>query len=115
MSNTSARRPEISFSPRAEDYIRRFMKVAERTMPHASLVPIITWWIEGTFTDKLTGKMTKLGPGIGVGAIEAEKLTDELIVPMGELKVAIRLPEELQSAERLKLDFSNGSFVLVDF
>jgi len=90
------------------------MKVAERTMPHASLVPIITWWIEGTFTDKVTGKMTKLGPSIDVGAIEAEKLTDELIVPMGELKVAIRLPEELQSAERLKLDFSNGAFVLVD-
>jgi len=114
MSNTSARRPEISFSPRAEDVIRRFMKVAERTMPHASLVPIITWWIEGTFTDKVTGKMTKLGPSIDVGAIEAEKLTDELIVPKGELKVAIRLPEDLQSAERLKLDFSNESFVLVD-
>jgi len=41
-------------------------------------------------------------------------LTDELIVPMGELKVAIRLPEDLQSAEQLKLDFSNGAFVLVD-
>jgi hypothetical protein len=53
-------------------------------------------------------------PSIDVGAIEAEKLTDELIVQMGELKVAIRLPEELQSAERLKLDFSNGAFVLVD-
>jgi hypothetical protein len=33
---------------------------------------------------------------------------------MGELKVAIRLPEDLRSAERLKLDFSNGSFVLID-
>jgi hypothetical protein len=62
----------------------------------------------------VTGEVKTFGPGIGVGAIEAEKFTDELIVQMGELKVAIRLPEDLQSAERLKLDFSNGSFVLVD-
>jgi len=108
------RKIDVSFSPRAEDVIRRFMKVAQRTMPHASLVPIINWWAGGTFTDKATGKVTKYGPGMGVGAIEPEKLTDELIVPMGELKVSIRLPEDLQSAERLKLDFSNGSFVLVD-
>ena len=108
------RKIDVSFSASAEDVIRRFMKVAERTMPRASLVPIINWWAEGTFTDKITGKVTKLGPSIDVGAIEPEKLTDELIVQMGELKVAIRLPEELQSAERLKLDFSNGSFVLVD-
>ncbi|HUZ92223.1 MAG TPA: hypothetical protein VMU78_10025 [Methylocella sp.] len=83
-------------------------------MPHASLVPIITWWIEGTFTDKVTGKVTKLGPSIDVGAIEPEKLTDELVVLMGELKVAIRLPEDFQSANWLKFDFSDGSFVLVD-
>src|ERR1019366_7496877 len=61
---------------------------------------------------KVTGKVTKLGPSIDVGAIEAEKLTDELVVPMGGLKVAIQLPEELQSAGRLKFDFVDGSFVL---
>ncbi len=114
MSNTSARRPEISFSPHAEDYILRFMETVERTSPQTSLIPIIMWYVDRTFTDKETGKVTKYGPGIGVGAIEPEKLTDELIVPMGALKVAIRLPEALQSAERLKLDFSNGSFVLID-
>jgi hypothetical protein len=108
------RKIDVSFSPRAEDVIRRFMKVAERTMPHASLVPIIAWWIEGTFTDKVTGKVTKLGPSIDVGAIEPEKLTDELVVPMGELKVAIRPPEELHSSDRLTLDFADNSFVLVD-
>jgi hypothetical protein len=42
------------------------------------------------------------------------ELTDELIVPMGGLKVAIRLPLELQSADRLKFDFSDNSFVVVD-
>lgn len=83
-------------------------------MPHANLVPIINWWSEGTFTDKATGKVTKLGPSIDVGAIEPEKLTDELIVPMGGLKVAIQLPDELQSANRLKFDFVDGSFILVD-
>jgi hypothetical protein len=62
----------------------------------------------------VTGEVTKYGPGVDVGAIEAEKLTDELIVPMGGLKVAIRLPEELQSADRLTFDFFDGSFVLVD-
>jgi hypothetical protein len=114
MPDTTARQPEISFSARAEDYIRRFMEAVERTKPQASFVPTIAWYIERTFTDKATGKVTKYGPGIGVGAIEPEKLTDELIVPMDGLKVAIRLPEDLQSAERLKFDFSDGSFVLVD-
>jgi hypothetical protein len=114
MPRTSARQPEISFSPPAENHIRRFVKVAERTMPHSRLVPIINWWAGGTFTDKVTGKVTKLGPSIDVGAIEPEKLTDELIVPMDDLKVAIQLPEDLQSADRLKLDFLDGSFVLVD-
>jgi len=94
--------------------VRRLFFIAERTMPHARLVPIITWWIEGGFTDKVKGKVTKLGPSIGVGAIEPEKLTDELIVPMGELKVAIRLPEELQSSGWSALDFEDNSFVLVD-
>ena len=108
------RKIDVSFSASAEDYIRRFMKVAERTMPNANLVPVITWWIEGKFTDKVTGKVTKLGPSIDVGAIEPNKLTDELIVPMGGLKVAIRLPDELQSADRLKFDFLNGSFVVAD-
>ena len=53
-------------------------------------------------------------PSIDVGAIEAEKLTDELIAPIGELKVEIQPPEDLQSADCLKLDFLDGSFVLVD-
>ena len=108
------RKIDVSFSARAEDYIRRFMETVERTVPNANLVPVISWWIEGTFTDKATGKVTKLGPSINVGAIEPEKLTDELIVPMGGLKVALQLPEELQSADRLKIDFVDGSFILVD-
>jgi hypothetical protein len=73
---------------------------------------IIIWWTGGT--NKLTGKVTKYGPSIDVGAMDPKELTDELIVPMGGLKVAIRLPEELQSADRLKIDFANGSFILVD-
>jgi hypothetical protein len=90
------------------------MKVAEEAMPNASLVPIFTWHISRKFTDKATGKVTNFGPGIGVGAIEPEKLADELVVPMGGLKVAIRLPEELQSADRLKIDFLDDSFVVAD-
>jgi hypothetical protein len=111
MSNN--RKPNVSFSARAEDYIRRFMEAVERTGPNASLVPIIIWWIEGTSTNKVTGKVTKYGPSINVGTIEPEKLTDELIVPIGGLKVAIRLPDGLQSAGRLKFDFVGGSFVVV--
>jgi hypothetical protein len=108
------RKINVSFSASAEDYIRRFMKVAEEAMPNASLVPIFTWHISGKFTNKVTGKVRTFGPGVGFGAIEPEKLADELIVPMGELNVAIRLPDELQSADRLKFDFLDGSFVLVD-
>jgi hypothetical protein len=33
---------------------------------------------------------------------------------MGGLNVAIRLPEELQSADRLTFDYSDGSFVVAD-
>jgi hypothetical protein len=106
------RKINVSFSASAEDVIRRFMKVAEETMPNASLVPMFTWYISRKFTNKVTGEVRTLGPGIGVGAIDAKDLADELIVPMGELKVAIRLPEDLQSADRLKIDFADGSFVV---
>ncbi|MGO9232828.1 MAG: hypothetical protein ACLP4V_01580 [Methylocella sp.] len=108
------RKIDVSFSPRAEDVIRQFMKVAQRTMPHASLVPIINWWAKGTATNKVTGEVRTFGPSIDVGAIEPEKLTDELIVPMGDLKVAIELPENLRSANRLKFDFVDGAFGLID-
>jgi hypothetical protein len=108
----NGRKIKVSFSASAEDYIRRFMKVAEETMPNASLVPIFTWYISGKFTNKSTGEVTKLGPGVGVGAIDSKELTDEVIVPMGGLRVAIRLPEELQSADRLKIDFLDNSFVV---
>jgi hypothetical protein len=63
----------VSFSASAEDVIRRFMEAVERTRPHPSLVPIIIWWIEGTFTDKATGKVAKLRPSIDVGAIDLKK------------------------------------------
>jgi hypothetical protein len=102
----------VSFSASAEDYIRRFMKVAEETMPNANLVPMLSWYISRKFTNKVTGEVKTFGPGVGVGAIELEKLADELIVPMGGLKVAIRLPDELQSADRLTFDYVDGSFVV---
>lgn len=106
------REVEISFSASAEEVIRSFMKVAVRTMPQAALIPLIEWYISGTFTDRATGEVRTLGPGIDVGAIDPMKLTDELIVPMGSLKVAIRLPEELRSAKRLNFDFVDNSFVI---
>jgi hypothetical protein len=108
------RKINVSFSANAEDYIHRFMKVAERTSPNASLVPIIAWYIGGTFTNRVTREVTKYGPGIGVGAIDPKDLTDELVVPMGGLEVAIRLPEELKSADRLTFDYVDGSFVVAD-
>jgi hypothetical protein len=108
------RKIDVSFSAPAEDIIRRFMEAVERTKPNASLVPIFTWHISGKFTNRVTGEVTKFGPGVDVGAIDPEDLTDELIVPMGGLKVAIRLPEELQSADRLTFDYVDGSFVVAD-
>ena len=62
----------------------------------------------------MTGKVTKLGPSIDVGAIDTIELTDELIVPMRGLRVALQLPDELQSVDRLKFDFLDGSFVVAD-
>jgi hypothetical protein len=53
------------------------------------------------------------GQSIDVGAIDPKDLADEPVVEMGGLKVAIRLPEDLQSADRLKIDFVDGSFILV--
>jgi len=81
-------------------------------MPDANLVPIILWSIGGSFTNKVTGEVRALGPDVDVGAIDPEDLADELIVPMGGLKVAIRLPEEHQSADRLTFEFLDGSFVV---
>jgi hypothetical protein len=112
----NGRKIDVSFSASAEDVIRRFMKAAEETaeetMPNANLVPMFAWHISRKFTNKVTGEVRTFGPSVDVGAIEAKDLADELIVPMGELKVAIRLPDELQSADRLKFDFLNGSFVV---
>jgi hypothetical protein len=106
------RKIDVSFSASAEDVIRRFMKVAEETMPNANLVPMFMWHISRKFTNKVTGEVRTFGPGVDVGAIDPNDLADELIVPLGELNVAIRLPEELQSADRLKFDYLNGSFVV---
>jgi hypothetical protein len=64
-------------------------------------------------SETATGEVTNYGPGVDVGAIDPEDLTVELIVPMGGLKVAIQLPEELQSADRLTFDYVDGSFVVV--
>jgi len=108
------RKINVSFSASAEDYIRRFMEAVERTKPNASLVPVIEWYISKKFTSKTTGEVRTFGPGVDVGAIEREKLTHELIAPMGGLQVAIRLPEELKPADRLTFDYLDGSFVLVD-
>ena len=58
--------------------------------------------------------MRTFGRGVDAGAIDPKDLADELIVPMGGLKVAIRLPDELQAADRLKIDFSDGSFVVAN-
>jgi hypothetical protein len=104
------RKPDVSFSASAEDVIRRFMEAVERTKPNASLIPVIDWYTSGKFTNRVTGEVKTFGPGIGVGATDPKDLTDELIVPMGELKVAIQLPEELQSADRLTFDYVDGSF-----
>ncbi len=52
-------------------------------MPHASLIPVMDWHISGTFTNKVTGEVRALGPGVDVGAIDLKKLTDELIRPNG--------------------------------
>jgi GH43 family beta-xylosidase len=106
------RKINVSFSASAEDYICCFMKVAEETTPNANLVPVFAWHISGKFTNKVTGEVRTFGPGVDVGAIEPEKSTDELIVPIGGLKVAIRLPDEHQSVDRLKFDFLDGSFVV---
>ncbi|MGB6327257.1 MAG: hypothetical protein WBG11_16210 [Methylocella sp.] len=108
------RKINFSFSASAEDYIRRFMKIADEAMPNAGLIPVIEWYISKKFTSKVTGEVRTFGPGVDVGAIEQNKLTDEFIVPMGGLEVAIRLPEELQSADRLTFDYSDGSFVVAD-
>jgi hypothetical protein len=104
------RKIDVSFSASAEDVIRRFMKVAEETMPNANLVPVIDWHISAKFTDKVTGKVTNFGPGIDVGAIELEKLTDELIVPMGGLKVAIRLAGRTASRRSADIRFFGRFF-----
>ena len=50
------RKIEVFFSAGAEDYIRRFMKVAEQTMPNASLVPIFTWYISGKIHEQINGR-----------------------------------------------------------
>jgi hypothetical protein len=70
------RKPDVSFSARAEDYIRRFMKVAEETMANANLVPVIEWYISKKFTSKVTlclpGRIPDMFDGQKRAACEAK-------------------------------------------
>ncbi|MGP0059142.1 MAG: hypothetical protein ACLPID_07640 [Beijerinckiaceae bacterium] len=109
------RKIDISFSARAEDYIRRFMDAVKATGPEAADYIATVDWGQCVFTARDTGETIHLGPHFGVGATGPKSLTDEPIAHLSDgLAVALRLPEDLKSVDRLSFDFVDGYFVLPD-
>ncbi|MGP0059854.1 MAG: hypothetical protein ACLPID_11275 [Beijerinckiaceae bacterium] len=108
--------PNISFSPSAENYIRRFMDSAISAYPEAAAYAlVISWAISSSFTARDTGKTTHTGAHFGLGATDPKDLEDECIAHLNNgLDVWVSLPEDLQSADRLAFDFVNDYFVLPD-
>ena len=48
------RKIDVSFSPRTEDVVRRFIEGrGDAPCPTQAWSQSLTWWIEGTFTDKV--------------------------------------------------------------
>lgn len=110
---------KISFSPSAEDYIRRFMNVAMAMAKHkfptvTSWIASISWTLSTEMTYRATGETVYKGSEFGIGALEIEKLTDEFILHLNNgLDVAIGiLPDDLTSLDHIAFDLRDDHLVI---
>lgn len=77
---------------RVKQKICIFIANVEQIDSEGSLVPMIGWVLETTFFDCDGGVVGRSGPKFTLGAISKQKLTDELIVVVDGLEVALRIP-----------------------
>lgn len=110
---------KFSFSPGAEDYIRRFMDSAmimvRREFPTTtSWIAVIDWALSCVGTLRATGEVIRTGAHFGVGALETDKLTNEPIVRLHNgLDVALgSLPEDLASLDHITFDVRDNYLVI---
>lgn len=76
---------KFSFSPGAEDYIRRFMDSAmimvRREFPTVtSWIAVLDWALGCVMTLRATGEVIRKGPHFDVGALDTRELANEPIV-----------------------------------
>lgn len=102
---------KISFSPAAQDYIRRFTDSVRRQYPGTDWVPCLDWVLETVFK-KPNGEVMRLGPHFVMGATDPKTLAGDIIVPADGVDVAIRLSENLELADRLEFNFVNDEWIV---
>jgi hypothetical protein len=107
---------EIQFLGIAEPLKEKIVALMERLKLGAKdnkLLPIVSWVLATQRFDSDGGISETSGPKFVLGAIDRSKLTDEIIVSVGELEIALRIPEVYKPVEnvRLYLDLPDGLIV----
>jgi hypothetical protein len=104
----------VVLSSSAENYVRAFMQAARNARPEAArYMPMISWCLGMKFTSRATGEVKFTGSHFEVGAMERDQLEDEPVVRLiSGLEIALRLPDDLKSADSLSFDLVNKYLVL---
>jgi hypothetical protein len=102
---------KIKFSPAAQDHIRGVLETAKREQPDGDWVPYIQWTLSASLRMP-SGEVRRKGPYIGIGAMHRKSLTNEAVVQMGGITVAVDVPDDLKAVDRLDFDDVDGDLVL---
>jgi hypothetical protein len=80
----------------------------------SNLVPTISWVLETKVFDCDGGIVERKGPHFTLGAIEKRKLTDEIIVAVDGLEIALRIPAVYKRNTNIEIYFDICDGQIVD-
>lgn len=98
-------------SDAAIDEIKIFMSSLNEKEQYRSHVAIIGWVSSTSLCDLYNNIIKETGPRFVLGAIDRSLIDDEILVRVGELDLALRLPSEYAYDVDLYIDFIEGRFV----
>lgn len=98
-------------SDAAIDEIKLFMSYLNEKEQYSSHVAIIGWVSSTSLCDLYNNIIKETGPRFVLGAIDRSLIDDEILVRVGELDLALRLPSEYAHDVDLYIDFIKGKFV----
>lgn len=110
-------RREVTFrgmTERVKQKIHIFIAHVENMDSESSLVPMIGWVRQKTFFDCDGGIVERKGPHFTLGAIEKWKLTDEIIVAVDGLEIALRIPAVYKRNTDIEIYFDICDDQIVD-